>query len=326
MIQSKTLLVTGANSGLGLEAARQLLLRNGTRVVLTARTSAKAGAAVETLRRATGASPDRMDVVLVDFTDPASVDAAIEALARFRLDGVVLNAGGVARMDDGGRLAHTPQGLTTMYAMNVGGHAQLVEGLLDRGVFADGASIVFAGSEASRGIPAMGATAPTLPELPGSLDDVIAAVARGEHATGKVDALTEYGLVKLIGTAWIRDLTERHGDSLRAYTVSPGASAGTAGPDGMPFPMNLVMKYLMFPAFQLLGRAHGVRTGAARYLAGLDGEGLDNGAFYASPYPHMSGRLVRQEATHQPLLDDTAFTAAVGRTVRTLNRGAAVPS
>ena len=53
---------------------------------------------------------------------------------------------------------------TETFSMNVGGHAVLVQALFDRGLVRDGATLLFVGSEASRGIKPMRLARPALPE------------------------------------------------------------------------------------------------------------------------------------------------------------------
>jgi len=317
-----SILVTGANSGLGLDAARQLAARPDTDLWISARSQGKADAAIDTLV-AGGADRSRVRSLIFDLVEPATIASAIDRLAAtgVTLDGVVLNAGGLVSPVDG-KLQTAGDGTTVMFAMNVGGHARLVQGLLDRDLLADGATVVFAGSEASRGIPSMRVVAPGLPS--GELDDAVRAVARGEHVTGKADPMAEYALVKLIGTAWMQDLARRRPD-LRALTVSPGMTTGTSGADSLPAPMRVMMKYLAMPLFKLFGSAHGVEDGAARYLQGLDDPSLDNGAFYASAWPGLTGPLTRQAPERQPLLDHEGFAAATGRFLDALT-GAAPPA
>lgn len=310
----KTTLISGANAGLGFETARQLLARSDDRVILTVRSEEKALAAIAQLLRRTRANADRVDYVTLDLMDPGSVEAALKMLEskKIPVDGLVLNAGGVAPFENGG-LARTAEGETTMFAMNVGGHVRLLHGLLARGLLGAHASVVFSSSEVCRGIPVMGAAPAALPPHEGSLEDRVVRAARGDHLGSETpDPLAEYGLVKLLGTAWMRHLSAAHPEH-RFYAISPGASAGTNGTKNMPLMMGLMMKYIMFPSFRMMGRAHGVQVGAARYLAGLDGSGLESGHFYASPYPHMSGPLIRQKAEHQPLLEEDAFVEAVAQ-------------
>jgi retinol dehydrogenase-12 len=96
-IAGRTVLVTGATSGIGLEAARQLA-QMGARVVLGARNPARASAVALEITRRGGAA----EVLPIDL---ASFESTREAAARFsasheRLDVLVNNAGtAVARRE-----------------------------------------------------------------------------------------------------------------------------------------------------------------------------------------------------------------------------------
>jgi WW domain-containing oxidoreductase len=125
-LQGKTILLTGCNSGLGLEALRVLALR-GARVVGTARTLEKARAACDGVKGT--AVP-----LACELSDPSSVRACVEAVKRqgLALDAVVCNAGIMAlpKLEQ----AH---GVELQFFTNHIGHFMLVTGLLDR-LAADG--------------------------------------------------------------------------------------------------------------------------------------------------------------------------------------------
>src|SRR5581483_12142293 len=88
----KSALITGANTGLGKELARQLALREDfDRVYLGCRNPAKAQRAKSDLEQTTGRSI--FEVVLIDLSDMASVRAAAASITR-PLNAVVMNAGG----------------------------------------------------------------------------------------------------------------------------------------------------------------------------------------------------------------------------------------
>ncbi|MHC4836897.1 MAG: SDR family NAD(P)-dependent oxidoreductase [Planctomycetota bacterium] len=314
-MSKRTVLITGANTGLGFEAARQLAGRDWGRIFISARSEAKGTDAVTRLVEATGRPADTFGVAVFDNNQPETVRAAVEVLARDgqRFDAVVLNAGGIPPADDAGRPRRVESGLTELYAMNIGGHAVLIDGLLGAGLLSEGATVMLAGSEAARGIPAIRLDTPVLPEGFPSLDATLEAIATGAHAGSDYDNMADYGLVKLIGTVWMRQLRDRHG--LRALTVSPGFTAGTEAMRNLPTIQKVMFRFVMLPLMRALGNAHDLEVGAERYIQALEDARLEAGGFYASGGTGISGPLAEQTEASQPLLGDPAFEAAVGRLV-----------
>ena len=87
-----SVLITGANAGIGKKIARQMALRPGVkRVYLACRSETKAKAAKQELERKTGKSCFR--IVLMDVSDLASVRSGMQELDG-PIDGLVMNAGG----------------------------------------------------------------------------------------------------------------------------------------------------------------------------------------------------------------------------------------
>ena len=87
----RTILVTGANTGLGFESAK-VLAAQGARVLLGCRSVDKANAAIDAIRA--DVSDADLDVVQLDQADLASVrDAAAQVNEEARLDVLVNNAG-----------------------------------------------------------------------------------------------------------------------------------------------------------------------------------------------------------------------------------------
>jgi NAD(P)-dependent dehydrogenase (short-subunit alcohol dehydrogenase family) len=119
----RTVLITGANSGLGLRSA-QALAGKGARVVMGCRNETKAKAALDEVRAtATGAEPE---VVRMDLADLASVRAAAEQVGGVveRLD-VLMNNAGVMAVPFG----RTADGFEMQFGTNHLGHFALT-GLL----------------------------------------------------------------------------------------------------------------------------------------------------------------------------------------------------
>ena len=120
-----SVLITGANVGIGKEIARQMALRPEiARVYLACRSKEKARTAKAELETETGRRI--FDIVLMDVSDPASVRAGLAGIDG-SIDAVVMNAGGM-----GGKtpMAVTADGATYMFAQNVLGHVVLLETLL----------------------------------------------------------------------------------------------------------------------------------------------------------------------------------------------------
>lgn len=119
-LAGKTILVTGCNSGLGLETLRVLSLR-GARVLGTARTLEKA-------RDACAAAGEAAVPLACELAEPASVRACAAEVRRRgeRLDAVICNAGIMALPRR--QQAH---GLELQFLTNHLGHFILVTGLLD---------------------------------------------------------------------------------------------------------------------------------------------------------------------------------------------------
>jgi NAD(P)-dependent dehydrogenase (short-subunit alcohol dehydrogenase family) len=131
-----TAVVTGANSGIGLDTAAALAAA-GARVILACRNDTKGEAAAEVIRERHSAA--ELDIVRIDTADLDSVrTAATDILDRTnRLDLLVNNAG-VAWPP----YALTPQGLEMQLATNFLGHFALTGLLLDRLQAAPAARVV----------------------------------------------------------------------------------------------------------------------------------------------------------------------------------------
>jgi len=142
-LAGKTILVTGCNSGLGLETMRVLASR-GAHVIGAARTEAKAKEAAATVNgKATG--------VACELSDPASVRACVETVKAMGtpLDVIVANAGIMALPK-----LNQAHGYELQFFTNHIGHFILVTGLLDR--LTDDARVVILSSAAHQMAPVGG--------------------------------------------------------------------------------------------------------------------------------------------------------------------------
>ncbi|WP_420410701.1 SDR family NAD(P)-dependent oxidoreductase [Roseibium sp.] len=279
----KSVLITGANVGLGRECARQLALTSTIeKIYLGCRSREKAEAALSALVADTGRNI--FEIVLLDVMDPGSVRAAVSNM-KAPVDAVILNAGGT-----GGRhpTALTSQGVMNIYAVNVQGHVVLIDEMLNQQLITS--TVLYAGSEAARGIPKMGVARPELKDA--SVNEFLN-IAVGRTFTAKSDPMDAYASVKLTAALWMSSMARKN-PHLRFVTVSPGGTTGTNGFDDMPFLKKLMFKHIGGVLMPLFGMMHGVEIGAKRYVDVLTNPKFKSGGFYASKEGSPTGKIVDQ--------------------------------
>lgn len=189
-LSGKTFLVTGCNSGLGLETMRVLALR-GAEIVALARSKPSAEAALASVSA-------RGTPIACDLSEPASVRAAVAAAkAGAPLAGIICNAGIMALPK-----REVKHGLELQFLTNHVGHFLLVTGLLDR--LDDAGRIVVLSSSAHRAAPREGIR----------FDDL--------DASRRYSGWTAYGQSKLANILFARSLAKRLSRGRVASSVHPG--------------------------------------------------------------------------------------------------------
>lgn len=89
---SQTVIITGSNTGIGLEAARHIVRLNAARVILAVRSPSKGEAAARSIAESTGRD-GICEVWELDMASYASIQAFSKRVAGLdRLDAVILNA------------------------------------------------------------------------------------------------------------------------------------------------------------------------------------------------------------------------------------------
>jgi NAD(P)-dependent dehydrogenase (short-subunit alcohol dehydrogenase family) len=124
-MRGKTVVITGATGGIGLEAAVSLATQ-GARTILVGRNPAKTAAAVETVRKRSGSAT--VESTLCDFSSQASVrKLAADLRARCeRIHVLVNNAGGVYP-----QRTLTGDGIESTFAVNHLGYFLLTNLMVD---------------------------------------------------------------------------------------------------------------------------------------------------------------------------------------------------
>jgi retinol dehydrogenase-13 len=233
-LSGKVYIVTGANSGVGLETTRQLV-KQGAHVVMGCR---RPEAGEEAAKSFTGLKGSH-DVLRIDLADLQSVrDFASEFLSKYdRLDGLDCNAG-MANMT--GDLTRTKDGLELTTGISYFGHFLLTELLLDvlkasapsRIVLLS--SVVHAGSSRNR------------PSVP--LDDL-------KYEKRQPSNMAIYAEAKVANILYAKELAERlEGTGVTTFSVHPGWARSNFG-SGAGLPMRIMMG-LMSPIARFINNSN----------------------------------------------------------------------
>lgn len=121
---NKTVLITGASSGLGLETA-VIMARSGARVVLLCRDKTRGEKAKQEVIRKAGVASDNVEMMLLDVSSLTDVRRFVTAWGSRKVDILINNAGIMACP-----LAMTKDGIESQFATNYLGHFLLTTSLL----------------------------------------------------------------------------------------------------------------------------------------------------------------------------------------------------
>lgn len=284
MKTNKIIMITGANTGIGKDTARQLaLIKNTEKIYLACRNQIKAEAAKKSLEKLTGRFIFK--ILIMDVSNPDSVKKAVSLLNE-PIDALIMNAGGI-----GGKTPEklTKEGVTTITATNLLGHVVLLDELLQGGKIKNIA--LYASSEAARGIRQTGMKRPNL--TTSSIDEFIK-VFDGSLFGNKFDPMQVYGIIKYGGTLWMSAMARKHPE-IKFISMSPGGTRGTDGMNDLPFIKRILFKYIGMPIFMpLLGLSHSLEKGAKRFVDGINNDHFKNGVFYASKEKVLTGSVIDQ--------------------------------
>lgn len=204
-MQNKTVLVTGANSGMGL-ATTVALAKLGANVIMLCRSSQRGEQALTEARRQSGSA--RIELMLCDLASLASIRAFAAAfLAKHQVLDVLVNNAGVVTV----KRKTTADGFEAMMGVNHLGHFLLTQLLLDAIIRTPQGRIVN--------------------------------VSSGAHKIGRIDwknphlqrgfrVWNGYAQSKLANILYTRELAKRlAGTTATANSLHPGAVATNIGVD-----------------------------------------------------------------------------------------------
>jgi NAD(P)-dependent dehydrogenase (short-subunit alcohol dehydrogenase family) len=261
-MNTRTALITGASTGLGLECARALLANDASwHVVLAVRDPARGADAVAQL-----GEPGRCTILEMDLASLRSVRGFVQSLRAAELPPVhalVCNAG--VQVVSGTEV--TDDGVEMTFGVNHLGHFALVQGLLD--YLARPARIVVVSSGTHDPAKHTG--------MPSPRYTTAADVARPEGGTAG-EGRRRYTTSKLCNVLFAYELDRRLGHGEQGVTVNafdPGLMPGSGLARDYPPLQRLAWRYLL-PALRVLPGVRSTRT-SGRYLAALTGDARFDG-------------------------------------------------
>jgi retinol dehydrogenase 12 len=218
-LSGRTVLITGANTGIGRASALALAGR-GARLFLACRSEAKARPVVEEIGRETGNR--EVEILALDLADFAAVRACAEAfLATGEPLHVLINNAGLA-----GRRGKTASGFELAFGTNHMGPFLLTSLLLDRLRESAPARIVNVASGAHYGAPGI------------DFDAV-------REPTKSITGTSEYAVSKLANVLHAQELARRlNGSGVTTYALHPGVIASDIW-RRVPWPLRSLMKLRM---------------------------------------------------------------------------------
>jgi retinol dehydrogenase-12 len=275
-MDGRTVLVTGANTGIG-QATALALAGQGWRVWVTARSERKGQAAADSIKAATG--NDAVFLLMLDLADLSSVrDCAKSFLEPYEPLNVLVNNAGV-----GGARGLTKQGFELMFGVNHLGHFLLTQLLLERLTSSAPARVVTVASDAhyqARGIDWEALRRP----------------ARG------ITGLGEYAVSKLCNVLFSQELARRTtGTGVTTYALHPGVVASD------------IWRRVPWPVRPLITRRMlSVDEGAATslYCATSPAVASESGLFYDKSAPRPASPVATPELAAELWQRSEAWTAS----------------
>lgn len=275
----ESVIITGANSGIGKETAKQLAsIHHIKKIYLFCRNKESAKAAQFYLEKTSGRKIFK--IVIVDLRDFNSIKNSVKKLSS-SVDGLIMNAGSIDLNDT---KMYTKSGATYLAASNLLGHVILLNELLNYKLLKKVA--IYSSSEIIRGVPILFIKKPsfkyfTVKEFKN--------ICNGSFFKEYDNTNKSYGYLKYIATLWMSYMS-REFKNIRFVSVSPGTTFGKNNSKKlMTFKKLIIYKILI-----VFGLMHKLEVGAKRYVDVLLNDTFKTGLFYGSPIFRSTGDLVEQ--------------------------------
>lgn len=276
-LSGRTILITGANSGIGRETALALG-RRGAKLYLAGRSEARMQPVIDELREG---GNDQAVFLPLDLGDLASVRACA---ARFLETGDPLHVL-IANAGLAGQRGLTKDGFERAFGVNHLGHFLLVDLLLERLKESAPSRIVIVASRAHSRIRGLDFDALRKP-------------------TATATGYPEYGVSKLCNILHAQELAERlQGTGVTTYSLHPGVIASDVWRE-VPWPIRPLMKLFM--------KSNEEGAATSIYCATAPELEHQSGRYYADCAEHPTGKLAQDSELQRELWRRSVEWAGLG--------------
>lgn len=286
---SKTTVITGGGSGLGLVTARHLI-KTGQSVILVGRNAERTQAAADSLRglapAGSDAAPPRTYTADLEQWSHVRDLAARLAAEAVGVDVLINNAGAAFP-----RYEQTVDGVERAYAINHHAPFLLTHALLAAGTLTPQARII---------------NLSTFVEKRGKLDAQDPDVAGTSWGTRFYNQPNVYATSKLVSLLASRETARRLSDGMSLYNANPGMVKGTAINSSAGGLMRLTAP--LFRPFAITVD-EGVQTPV--WLATASPAPQPNGGYFSKSQPDTPSRLAQDDALARTVYDRTAALLGV---------------
>ena len=241
----RSVIITGANAGIGFATAKYIAKDPDWYVILACRNPQKAEAALKELKQEhPSASASILPLDLLSLRSIQNFGALLDTKKLPPLSGLILNAGGINMKAKS--LEFSDDGLERTFQTNFFGHFVLTNLLVQR--FEAPARIVFVSSDLHD--PAATKMGKFAPPRYGPVDDA----AHGRGVFTKMNPMARYGTAKLFAMMCAREFDRRlrsegRENQITVNSWSPGVVPSTQAGRDMPYVLKMIMTSGAFVRF-----------------------------------------------------------------------------
>uniref|UniRef100_A0A7S0WKU6 Protochlorophyllide reductase n=1 Tax=Pyramimonas obovata TaxID=1411642 RepID=A0A7S0WKU6_9CHLO len=218
-LERRVIMITGANSGIGREAARSLVGANA-HVIAVARDVRKLDSLLEDVRTL----PGRITPLQCNLDDPASIERLVKYFLKLDMPlHCLLNNAGVAFTKANAKASN---GVELQFATNHMGTYLLTKGLLPK-LKATGAPTKMARVINVSSCAHANGVVPTLSQVTGAEKVMASYGSTSEDPLVAMNLYSNTKLCNLLHSRWLNRILETEGEFVRAYSVHPGIIVGS---------------------------------------------------------------------------------------------------